>query len=722
MRYIQRKNEEAWLVHVPKTESGLASRHGPSRRPRRHRAAPHRRAAARMWSAAAEYVEPHVRRSVQRRRAGVRRHRRRSRSTGMSSNLTLDGTDQSGLRTGRGRSGGREPDRVRDVLRGEAPVLHRGREHLQQLRPGRGEQLLGLQPLRADHLLFAAHRPRRRRARASGDFVEQPTATTILGAAKLTGKTRRGWSLGLLDAVTGREWATDGDRTTSSAETEVEPLSNYLVGRAAEETRAAARIGAARDGGEPRSSGARPSRRSARRRPMSAASTATISSTSKRDWVVNGRIAGSQLRGSTERDLAAAARVAALLPAGRMRTHVELDPAATIARRLDRQREPESQQRRVIGVNAALWGSEPGLRFERCRLQVHERSRRRCTPSISGSNPNGHAVRAPALLRRRQVVHVEFRAARCRGTASTRSATCSSRTTGRCSRASACSGARRTIARRAADRRWLPPRLGGGFIGVESDSRKRISVRREQQRRAATRPAGGAVDAEPQPALPAGRVAGDFERARASTQRTRWRSTSTPSSIRWPPPPSVRATCSRRWTRRSSACRRASNYVLLAEDVAAGLHAAARVGRQLHRLQGAGPAADIRLHPIRQRPRQPDLRPGGAAVHRRPGRRRRDVHLQRSGLQLQVAAPERDLPVGMAARLGDVRRVDRAARRTTRIPGTFAFGRDFGQVFAAPADDVILFKIALLVQPPVTQAGGRGPGWATALGWGKRHR
>src|SRR5688572_25938911 len=28
MRYIQRKNERAWLVHVPKTESGLASRFG----------------------------------------------------------------------------------------------------------------------------------------------------------------------------------------------------------------------------------------------------------------------------------------------------------------------------------------------------------------------------------------------------------------------------------------------------------------------------------------------------------------------------------------------------------------------------------------------------------------------------------------------------------------------------------------------------------------------
>ena len=50
-----------------------------------------------------------------------------------------------------------------------------------------------------------------------------PTATTILGAAKLTGRTRRGLSVGVLDAVTQRELGAGG-RT-------VEPQSNYFVGR-----------------------------------------------------------------------------------------------------------------------------------------------------------------------------------------------------------------------------------------------------------------------------------------------------------------------------------------------------------------------------------------------------------------------------------------------------------------------------------------------------------
>ena len=47
----------------------------------------------------------------------------------------------------------------------------------------------------------------------------------------------------MLDAVTGREWATavTGDM---SAETEVEPLSNYLVGRAEKELGRRGAIGA----------------------------------------------------------------------------------------------------------------------------------------------------------------------------------------------------------------------------------------------------------------------------------------------------------------------------------------------------------------------------------------------------------------------------------------------------------------------------------------------
>lgn len=42
----------------------------------------------------------------------------------------------------------------------------------------------------------------------SYDYIDMPEQTRILGAAKLSGKTQKGWSIGLLDAVTNPEKAT----------------------------------------------------------------------------------------------------------------------------------------------------------------------------------------------------------------------------------------------------------------------------------------------------------------------------------------------------------------------------------------------------------------------------------------------------------------------------------------------------------------------------------
>jgi hypothetical protein len=79
----------------------------------------------------------------------------------------------------------------------------------------------------------------------SAVFSDVPSSTTILGAAKLTGRIGDGWSVGLLEAVTRRETARfmmpDGveDRTT------VEPAANYLVGRVRRDLRGGdTRIGA----------------------------------------------------------------------------------------------------------------------------------------------------------------------------------------------------------------------------------------------------------------------------------------------------------------------------------------------------------------------------------------------------------------------------------------------------------------------------------------------
>lgn len=62
--------------------------------------------------------------------------------------------------------------------------------------------------------------------------ADVPEVTTILGAAKVSGKTASGWSLGIIEAVTGRENARY--RTSSGTDDlfAVEPLTNYLVARA----------------------------------------------------------------------------------------------------------------------------------------------------------------------------------------------------------------------------------------------------------------------------------------------------------------------------------------------------------------------------------------------------------------------------------------------------------------------------------------------------------
>lgn len=65
---------------------------------------------------------------------------------------------------------------------------------------------------------------------ASGEYVKYPQNTTILGAAKFSGKTRKGWSIGILETVTEREKAIIDNNGKQRKEL-VEPLSNYFVGR-----------------------------------------------------------------------------------------------------------------------------------------------------------------------------------------------------------------------------------------------------------------------------------------------------------------------------------------------------------------------------------------------------------------------------------------------------------------------------------------------------------
>ena len=64
----------------------------------------------------------------------------------------------------------------------------------------------------------------------AGDYFDSPSQTTILGAAKLTGRTEGGWNIGVLNATTAREMA-DVRAGALDLEQEVEPLANYFVTR-----------------------------------------------------------------------------------------------------------------------------------------------------------------------------------------------------------------------------------------------------------------------------------------------------------------------------------------------------------------------------------------------------------------------------------------------------------------------------------------------------------
>jgi len=64
----------------------------------------------------------------------------------------------------------------------------------------------------------------------ANEFADQPRNTTILGALKFSGKTKRGWSVGALESVTDKEFAKIDNGLVRRKEL-VEPLTNYFVGR-----------------------------------------------------------------------------------------------------------------------------------------------------------------------------------------------------------------------------------------------------------------------------------------------------------------------------------------------------------------------------------------------------------------------------------------------------------------------------------------------------------
>ncbi len=67
-----------------------------------------------------------------------------------------------------------------------------------------------------------------------GEYASMPEFTKILGAAKVTGKTKNGLSVGIMESITSREYAEIDQNGNRSFET-VEPLTNYFAGRVSKE-------------------------------------------------------------------------------------------------------------------------------------------------------------------------------------------------------------------------------------------------------------------------------------------------------------------------------------------------------------------------------------------------------------------------------------------------------------------------------------------------------
>lgn len=87
----------------------------------------------------------------------------------------------------------------------------------------------------SDNLFYSrriGRNPQRDANLADGEFADIPQNSTILGAAKFSGKTRDGWSIGVLESLTANEFATIRQTDENEREEIVEPMTNYFVARA----------------------------------------------------------------------------------------------------------------------------------------------------------------------------------------------------------------------------------------------------------------------------------------------------------------------------------------------------------------------------------------------------------------------------------------------------------------------------------------------------------
>jgi hypothetical protein len=354
-RYVQRKNETDWLEMSPKSVSGLASRmahltglDGLSLR--RHAQFLPYVAGRTELVGAPDSRNPFNDGSRLFGAGGV------DMKWGLSSNITLDATINPDF-------GQVEVDPAvvnltafETFFEERRPFFLEGAQTFQNVGRNGANNFWGFNA--SDPNIFYSRRiGRAPQLTASGDYIDAPTATTILGAAKLTGKTRSGWNIGLLDSLTDSETARMATKGIGGT-MEVEPRSNYVVARTQRELGRRAGIGFVLT--------------SVSRHLDTAALATTLPLQATvaggdaywflgpgRDWVINGRLVASRISGDT----AAMAHEQKLAQRYYQRPdapQVSFDPGRTslsgYTGRVNLNRNSGLWQ-----VNASLWGVSPGF-------------------------------------------------------------------------------------------------------------------------------------------------------------------------------------------------------------------------------------------------------------------------------------------------------------------------------------------------------------------------
>ncbi|MGA2261335.1 MAG: DUF5916 domain-containing protein [Acidobacteriota bacterium] len=353
-RYIQRKNETDWWELVPKKESGLASRmghlEGLDEIPSHHHLDLLPYATGR-----AEYIQPSPGDPFSSGRryfgnAGL------DIKLGLTSNLTLDGTIN--------------PDFGQVEVDPAVVNLTAFETFYEEKRPFflEGANIFGNFGRSGSNSFFGFNREtpslfysrrigRTPQGSASGDFIDEPSSTTILGASKLTGKTASGWSIGVLDAVTASEFARV-DTVGVRSEVEVEPATNYLVGRLKRDLGQRASVGFLFTSVERDLSTASLSDLLDKRAYTFGADGHLLFGP-KHDWAIVGSLVGSWLQGSPAAMLRLQTDSARYFQRPDA-TQVHLNPNATTLGGWNGQLDLNKNSGDVT-VNAALWAVSPGF-------------------------------------------------------------------------------------------------------------------------------------------------------------------------------------------------------------------------------------------------------------------------------------------------------------------------------------------------------------------------